>query len=79
MFAKFNMAEAKTVNTSLAAHFLLSTIQCCTIAVEKGVMSFIVYENGVDSLMYSMICTQPDIAFAVGKVSRYMSNPSKVH
>ena len=26
-----------------------------------------------------MICTRPDIAMAMGKVSRYMSNPGKVH
>ncbi|MCO5572538.1 hypothetical protein L7F22_026293 [Adiantum nelumboides] len=29
--------------------------------------------------MYAMIATHPDIAFAVGMVSRYMSNPSKKH
>ena len=26
-----------------------------------------------------MICTRPDIAYAMGVVSRYMSNPSKKH
>ncbi|MCO5582565.1 hypothetical protein L7F22_036462 [Adiantum nelumboides] len=31
------------------------------------------------SLMYAMICTRPDIAFAVGVVSHYMSNPRKKH
>ena len=29
--------------------------------------------------MYAMICTRPDIAYAVGVVSNYMSNPSKKH
>ncbi|MCO5579842.1 hypothetical protein L7F22_033704 [Adiantum nelumboides] len=29
--------------------------------------------------MYAMIATRPDIAFAVGVVSRYMSNPEKKH
>ena len=33
----------------------------------------------VGSLMYVMICTRPDIAYAVGVVSRYMSNPGKKH
>ncbi|XP_077248607.1 uncharacterized protein LOC143888156 [Tasmannia lanceolata] len=31
------------------------------------------------SLMYAMTCTRPDIAFAVGKLSRFTSNPSNVH
>ena len=29
--------------------------------------------------MYAMIATRPDIAFAVGVTSRYMSNPGKKH
>ena len=29
--------------------------------------------------MYAMICTRPDIAHAVGVVSRFMSNPGKEH
>jgi ATP-binding cassette subfamily B (MDR/TAP) protein 1 len=42
-------------------------------------MSKIPYEKAVGSLMYLMICTRPDIALAMGKVSRYMSNPGKIH
>jgi hypothetical protein len=29
--------------------------------------------------MYAMVCTRPDIAHAVGVVSRYISNPGKQH
>ena len=29
--------------------------------------------------MYAMTSTRPDIAFAVGKLSRYTSNPSNIH
>ena len=29
--------------------------------------------------MYAMVCTRPDIAHAVGVVSRYMENPGKEH
>ncbi|RVW41518.1 Retrovirus-related Pol polyprotein from transposon TNT 1-94 [Vitis vinifera] len=31
------------------------------------------------SLMYAMVCTRPDIAHAVGVVSRFMSRPGKQH
>ncbi|XP_071686991.1 secreted RxLR effector protein 161-like [Rutidosis leptorrhynchoides] len=37
------------------------------------------YSRAIGSLMYAMISTRPDIAFAVGKLSRYTSNPSSVH
>ncbi|XP_071725574.1 secreted RxLR effector protein 161-like [Rutidosis leptorrhynchoides] len=37
------------------------------------------YSRAIGSLMYAMISTRPGIAFAVGKLSRYTSNPSSVH
>jgi ATP-binding cassette subfamily B (MDR/TAP) protein 1 len=42
-------------------------------------MSRLPYASAVESLMFSMICTRPDIAQAVGAVSRYMENPGKEH
>lgn len=42
-------------------------------------MDKIPYSSAVGSLMYAMIATRPDIAFAVGVVSRYMSNPGRKH
>ena len=29
--------------------------------------------------MYAMVCTRPDIAYAVGTVSRFLSNPGREH
>ncbi|XP_077215962.1 uncharacterized protein LOC143850616 [Tasmannia lanceolata] len=37
------------------------------------------YASAIGSLMYAMTCTRPDIAFAVGKLSRHTSNPSNLH
>ncbi|GJT65808.1 zinc finger, CCHC-type containing protein [Tanacetum coccineum] len=37
------------------------------------------YFRVIGCLMYAMICTRPNIAFAVGKLSRYTSNPSTRH
>jgi hypothetical protein len=42
-------------------------------------MSHAPYANAVGSLMYAMVCTRPDIAHAVGVLSRYMSKPGKEH
>ncbi|MCO5570541.1 hypothetical protein L7F22_024264 [Adiantum nelumboides] len=46
---------------------------------QKAKMEKIPYAFAVDSLMYAMIATCPDIAFAMGVVSRYISNPGKKH
>ena len=37
------------------------------------------YASAIESLMYAMVCTRPDIGYAVGVVSRLMSNPGKEH
>jgi hypothetical protein len=37
------------------------------------------YARVIGCLMYAMTCTRPDIAYAVGKMSRYTSNPSHIH
>src|SRR6266446_1653448 len=46
---------------------------------EKDYMSSIPYLSAVGSLMYLAIGTHPDIAFAVGLLSRFNSCPAKVH
>eukprot|EP00253_Pinus_taeda_P008037 PITA_08037 len=42
-------------------------------------MSKVPYASTVESLMYAMVRTRPDIAHAVGVVSRYMNNLGKEH
>ena len=37
------------------------------------------YQSLIGTLMYAMLGTRPDIAFAVGALSKYSSNPGKVH
>nr|GFB29372.1 zinc finger, CCHC-type [Tanacetum cinerariifolium]GFB29409.1 zinc finger, CCHC-type [Tanacetum cinerariifolium] len=37
------------------------------------------YSRAIRWLMYAMISTRPDIAFAIGKLSMYTSNPSALH
>ncbi|KAM1427662.1 hypothetical protein ACFXTO_020187 [Malus domestica] len=46
---------------------------------EIGHMSRIPYASAIGSLMYAMICTRPDIAYAVSITSRYQSNPGLEH
>ena len=42
-------------------------------------MSKVPYSSAVGRLMYTMVCTRPNIAHAVGVVSRYMNDPGKEH
>jgi len=76
---RFNMAEARPFITPLAGHFKLSSKQCPQSPVEEEKMSRVSYASAVGSLMYAMVCTRPDLAYAVSTVSRFMSNPKKQH
>ncbi|XP_071928176.1 secreted RxLR effector protein 161-like [Coffea arabica] len=42
-------------------------------------MDRIPYASAMGSLMYAMMCTRPDICYAVGIASRYRSNPGSAH
>uniref|UniRef100_A0A1J3K0P7 Retrovirus-related Pol polyprotein from transposon TNT 1-94 n=1 Tax=Noccaea caerulescens TaxID=107243 RepID=A0A1J3K0P7_NOCCA len=37
------------------------------------------YASAVGSLMYAMVGSKPDLAFAVGLISRFMSEPGRDH
>ena len=73
------MVEAKHVPIPLVPHFHLSSDLCPKTKDEKDFMNNVPYKSAVGSLMYTMVSTRPDIAHAVGVVSRYMSNPRKPH
>ena len=53
--------------------------QCPKNDLEREQMKNIPYASAVGSLMYVQVCTRPDIAFAVGMLGRYQSNPGMDH
>ena len=53
--------------------------QCSKNDFEMEQMKNIPYVSAVGSLMYAQVCTRPDIAFVVGMLGRYQSNPSMDH
>ena len=76
---RFNMQYGKPISTPLPVNFKLSSSM--SPSNEEGMMemSRVPYASAVGSLMFAMICTRPDIAHAVGVVSRYMANPGREH
>ena len=76
---RFNMQDSKPVNVPIPVGVKLSAEQCPKTQEEEEDMSRVPYASAVGSLMYAMVCTRPDIAHAVGVLSRFMSNPGKEH
>ena len=79
VLSRFNMQDAKAVNTPLASHFKLSKEQSPKTVEEHDSMKKIPYASVVGNLMYAMVCIRPDIAHAVGVVCRYMDVPGRQH
>ncbi|GJR12854.1 retrovirus-related pol polyprotein from transposon TNT 1-94 [Tanacetum coccineum] len=76
---RFNMQDCKPISTPFPTNIKLSSKMSPSSEKERMEMSRVPYASAVGSLMFAMICTRPDIAHAVGVVSRYMAKPGREH
>ena len=67
------------MSTPLPSYLKLSKDDSPKSDVKKTEMAKVPYSSAVGSLMYAMVATRPDIAFAVRVVSRYIADPGKKH
>jgi hypothetical protein len=79
LVTRFNQEESKgkVSPTELGRRF--SVDQAPDTTLSKTRMERTPYREAVGSLMHLMVCTRPDIAYAVGVVSRYLENPGPAH
>ncbi|KAG8489157.1 hypothetical protein CXB51_017144 [Gossypium anomalum] len=70
VLCRFNMQSAKPVSTPLAAHFRLSSALSPQSNDEIEYMSHVPYSSAVGSLMYAMVCSRPDLSYAVSAFGR---------
>ncbi|GJY69593.1 retrovirus-related pol polyprotein from transposon TNT 1-94, partial [Tanacetum coccineum] len=63
----------------LEDYFKLSKKQAPKTEASRRRIAKVPYSSAVGSVMYTMVCTRPDIAHVVGVVSRFMSNPGREH
>ncbi|GKE93370.1 hypothetical protein Tco_1574465 [Tanacetum coccineum] len=76
---RFNMDKAKVVSSPLTTNFKLTDKDCPSSKKNIEKMDRVPYTLAVGNLMYVMVCTRPNLAHAVGVVSRFLSNPGKKH
>ncbi|KAK8655979.1 hypothetical protein V6N13_108541 [Hibiscus sabdariffa] len=57
----------------------LSKEMCPSTSQERERMSQIPYASAIGSIMYAMICTRPDLSYALSMTSRYQANPGEGH
>ena len=79
ILTRFSMQNSKKGLLPFRHGIQLSKEHCPKTPNEVEYMKRVPYASAVGSLMYAMLCTRPDICFAVGMVSRYQSNPGPEH
>ena len=73
------MDKCKPIDTPIYKGQALSLEMCPKTSKEQNEMTRVLYFNTVGSLIYAMMCTRPNIYYAMGLVSRYQSNPGRKH
>ena len=73
VLTRFSMQNSKKGLLPSRHGVVLSKEQCPKTPQEEEDMRRVPYASPVGSLMYAMLCTRPDICYAVGIVSRYQS------
>ncbi len=73
------MRNCKPTDTLVAKGKNLNIKKCPKTSKEKDKMNWIPHANAIETLMYVMTCTQPDICYAVCLVSQFQSNPGLDH
>ena len=75
----FNMKNVKLARTPLTTSIRTTDKASPSTVAEREQMKGIPYASAVGSLMYAIVATRLDLAYAVGVLSRYMANLGKRH
>ena len=73
------MHYSKPMDSPVEKGLAFSLDQCPKTDKEKERMSNVPYTSAVGSLIYAILCTQPDICFAIGLLCRYQRSPGAAH
>jgi hypothetical protein len=76
---RFKMENAKKGLLPMSHGSVLSKKQCPQNTDERMQMTTVPYASAIGSIMYAMICTRPDVSFALSVSSRYQSDPGVGH
>ena len=79
ILARFGMWDSKPVHTPLEISAKLTKADCPGTDATPDVAFTRLYQSAVGAIMYAMLGTRPDIAFAVTALSQFNSNPGQAH
>ncbi|GJW91612.1 retrotransposon protein, putative, ty1-copia subclass [Tanacetum coccineum] len=71
--------NSKKGNQPLHHGIKISSDLCSKTDDEQDKMSRVPYASAIGSIMYAMMCTRPDVSFALSMVSQHQQNPGEGH
>jgi hypothetical protein len=66
-------------NVSMTQGVTLSKSQCATSRKDIEIMKDVPYASAICSIMYAMVCTRPDVAYALSMISRHQAHAGPSH
>jgi transposase InsO family protein len=81
LLERFGMSQCNAAPTPIATGVRLSKEDCPTVKPAEPLLvdGKHTYASVVGAIMYAMLGTRPDLAFAIGQLTRFNSNPGPQH
>ncbi|GAB2295500.1 hypothetical protein Dimus_038360 [Dionaea muscipula] len=79
MLKRFSMEDSKRGLLPMSHGIYLSKSMSPKTEVERRDMSGVPYASVIGSIIYAMLCTRPDVAYALSVTSRFQGNPGQQH
>ena len=76
---KFSMDQSKKGYLPMSHGIYLSKDICLKTDVEVHNMQNVPYASAVGSIMYAMMCTRPDVSYALSVTSKFQGNSGESH
>ena len=76
---RFSMQNSKRGFLPMCHGISLSKTQCQTMQDKRDRMSKIPYAYAIGSIMYAMLCTRPDVSYALSMTRNYQSDLGESH
>ena len=71
---RFGMEDCNPVSTPIATGTKLQQASIEDVLVDQQN-----YQSMVGSIMYAMLCTRPDLAYAISQLSQFNAKPTSIH
>jgi hypothetical protein len=79
MLEMFNMQDFKRDFLHMSHDISLSESQYPRTREQREKMKTVLYALAIESIMYAILCTHPDVSYALSMTSRYQKNPKEDH